>query len=94
LLNKADLEEQDTVKKLKTGPAAHFTPKDKHVKVGQFVGGESKIKGADGKACWDGYRYNGTEDGKDKCVPVSEDVENIMAVLIDKIIVNEVKNSK
>ena len=28
-----------------------------------------KIKGADGKACWDGYRYAGTEDGKDKCVP-------------------------
>jgi hypothetical protein len=28
----------------------------------------SKIKGADGKACWDGYRYNGTKDGKDSCV--------------------------
>jgi hypothetical protein len=33
---------------------------------------ESKIKGADGKACWDGYRYNGTEDGKDSCVKVGE----------------------
>ena len=31
-----------------------------------------KIKGADGKACWKGYRYAGTEDGKDKCVPVKE----------------------
>ena len=31
-----------------------------------------KKKGADGKACWDGYRYAGTEDGKDKCVKVSE----------------------
>jgi len=30
----------------------------------------SKIKGADGKACWDGYRYAGTENGKDKCVKV------------------------
>lgn len=29
---------------------------------------DSKIKGADGKACWDGYRYNGTKDGKDSCV--------------------------
>jgi hypothetical protein len=29
-----------------------------------------KIKGADGKACWKGYRYAGTENGKDKCVPV------------------------
>ena len=31
-----------------------------------------KIKGADGKACWDGYRYAGTEKGKDKCVKVDE----------------------
>lgn len=29
---------------------------------------KKKIKGADGKACWDGYKYAGTEDGKDKCV--------------------------
>lgn len=29
-----------------------------------------KIKGADGKACWDGYRYAGTENGKDKCIKV------------------------
>lgn len=34
---------------------------------------ESKKKGADGKACWDGYRYNGTADGKDSCVKVGED---------------------
>ena len=81
--------------KFKTGPAAHFTPKDKHVKIGQFVGGEGKKKGADGKACWDNYRYNGTENGKDKCVKVSEDVENIMDALINKIIVNEaIQNNK
>jgi len=30
----------------------------------------AKIKGADGKACWDGYRYGGTENGKDKCIKV------------------------
>ena len=41
-----------------------------------------KIKGADGKACWDGYRYNGTENGSDKCVKVSEDIEDKMASLI------------
>jgi hypothetical protein len=29
-----------------------------------------KIKGVDGKACWDGYRYAGTENGKDKCIKV------------------------
>jgi len=33
---------------------------------------EAKIKGADSKACWDGYRYAGTENGKDKCVKVNE----------------------
>ena len=32
-----------------------------------------KIKGIDGKACWKGYRYAGTKDGKDKCVPMNED---------------------
>lgn len=29
---------------------------------------QGKIKGADGKACWKGYRYAGTKNGKDKCV--------------------------
>ena len=33
---------------------------------------EAKKKGADGKACWDGYRYNGTENGKDSCVKVKK----------------------
>lgn len=31
---------------------------------------EGKKKGKDGKACWKGYRYAGTEDGKDKCIKV------------------------
>ena len=31
---------------------------------------EEKKKGKDGKACWKGYRYAGTENGKDKCVKV------------------------
>jgi len=34
-------DEKKVSEKLKTGPAAHFTPKDAHVKRGQFVGGES-----------------------------------------------------
>ncbi len=29
---------------------------------------EGKEQGIDGKACWKGYRYAGTEKGKDKCV--------------------------
>jgi len=48
-----------------------------------------KIKGTDGKACWKGKRYAGTKNGKDVCIPVSEDVENIMDALINKIVVNE-----
>jgi hypothetical protein len=47
---------------------------------------EAKKKGADGKACWKNYRYAGTENGKDKCVPVGEDVENIMGALIENLI--------
>ena len=31
---------------------------------------DEKIKGIDGKECWKGYRYGGTEDGKDKCIHV------------------------
>jgi hypothetical protein len=31
-----------------------------------------KKKGADGKACWDGYRYAGTRNGKDVCVPIKK----------------------
>jgi len=31
-----------------------------------------KKKGADGKACWKGYKYAGTKNGKDKCIPVNE----------------------
>ena len=59
----------------------------------QGVAEAGKIKGADGKACWKGKRYAGTKNGKDICIPVSEDVENIMAALIDKIIVNEAVSS-
>jgi hypothetical protein len=33
---------------------------------------EGKEQGADGKACWDGYKYAGTKNGKDKCVKSEE----------------------
>ena len=35
-----------------------------------------KIKGADGKACWKGYKYNGTKDGKDDCVKAGDELEH------------------
>ena len=90
--------------KNKLGSAAHLKGSMKRpARAGDLVGGgaeesvqhEAKKKGADGKACWDGYRYNGTENDKDKCVKVSKKVENIMDALINKIIVNEaIQNNK
>ncbi len=50
-----------------------------------------KEQGIDGKACWKGKKYAGTEDGKDKCVPMEEEQdldsiidEEIQAVLDEK----------
>ena len=50
-----------------------------------------KEQGVDGKACWDGYKNVGTEDGKDKCIPMEEEQdrdtiidEEIAAVLDEK----------
>jgi len=37
---------------------------------------EGKEQGADGKACWDGYKHAGTEDGKDKCVKMEEETKD------------------
>ena len=37
---------------------------------------EGKEQGADGKACWKGYKYAGTEGGEDKCVK-SEETEHM-----------------
>ena len=44
-----------------------------------------KEQGADGKACWDGYKYAGTEGGKDKCVPMEEEQD------LDSIIDEEIQ---
>ena len=43
-----------------------------------------KIKGADGKACWDGYRYNGTKNGKDSCIK-AEEAEELFDLIEDVI---------
>ena len=31
-----------------------------------------KKKGSDGKACWDGYRYGGTVNGRDICTKMKK----------------------
>lgn len=36
---------------------------------------EGKEQGADGKACWKGYKYAGTEGGKDKCVKAGYEMD-------------------
>jgi hypothetical protein len=36
---------------------------------------EGKEQGADGKACWKGYKYAGTENGKDKCVKAGYEMD-------------------
>jgi len=41
-------------------------------RLSQSLNETEKIKGKDGKGCWKGYRYAGTENGKDKCIPVKE----------------------
>ena len=43
---------------------------------------EGKEQGADGKACWKGYKYAGTKNGKDECVKAG--YEPIGEILIDE----------
>lgn len=82
-----------------TGPS-----KNRPARAGDLVGGaeesiEREEKQRLDPKCWKGYKKQGTKmkDGVrvNNCVPVSEDVENIFATLIDKIIVNEaIQNNK
>ena len=54
-----------------------------------------KIKGADGKACWKGYKYNGTKNGKDDCVKAGDEVshegEELTEKKLDKVDKKELK---
>lgn len=38
----------------------------------QTTNQQGKKVGADAKACWEGYRYQGTKNGKDVCVKVKK----------------------
>jgi len=80
--------------KNKLGPAAHAKGKQKGpVKQGQFVGGMEEEKQRLDPSCWKGYRKSGTKMKGgvrvNNCVKVSEDAENIIDNLINKIIINE-----
>jgi len=83
-------------KKNKLGPAGQWKntgpKKNKPAQAGDLVGGmEESLK--DSNPCWKGYHPVGTKKKSGKtvpnCVPVSENVENIMDALINKIVVNE-----
>ncbi len=52
----------------------------------KLVGETDKKKGVDGKACWKGYKYAGTKNGKDKCVPIGEAWEATMASAVLKLL--------
>ena len=62
---RTELRQHTAMNKLEARPNPHDTQN------------EEKKKGVDGKACWDGYRYAGTENSKDKCVKVKEDLEHL-----------------
>ena len=57
--------------------------KKEEVELEEAKNKEGKEQGVDGKACWKGYKYAGTENGKDKCVPANEELEAIEANLIE-----------
>jgi hypothetical protein len=54
---------------------------------------KGKIKGADGKACSDGYRYAGTENGKDSCVKIKEETVEEFFNKIEETIEQIAKNN-
>ena len=60
--------------------SVHYTPEEF---AAEAKNKEGKEQGADGKACWKGYKYAGTENGKDKCVKV-EDIDFVADYLISE----------
>jgi hypothetical protein len=54
----------------------------------------AKIKGADGKPCWDGYRYAGTVSGKDRCIKVAEIEEKHICDACAAALVTDIKHGK
>ena len=52
---------------------------------------EGKEQGADGKACWKGYKYAGTENGKDKCVPSEEYMELYLDMIEEGYTIEQVR---
>lgn len=56
---------------------------NKKIEIKHEVRETEAKKGVDGKRCWKGKRYAGTENGKDKCIPVKEESETKWEVAIE-----------
>ena len=56
---------------------------NKKIEIKHEVRETEAKKGIDGKRCWKGKRYAGTENGKDKCIPVKEESETKWEVAIE-----------
>ena len=56
---------------------------NKKIEIKHEVRETEAKKGADGKRCWKGKRYAGTENGKDKCIPVNENAESKWEVAVE-----------
>ena len=89
--------------KNKLGPAGQWKntgpSKNRPARAGDLVGGAQQESLRDDNPCWKGYHPVGTKKKSGKtvpnCVPVSENIENIMDSLINKIVVNEaISNNK
>lgn len=53
---------------------------------------EGKEQGSDGKACWKGYKYAGTDkNGKDKCVPMEEYQELYLDMIEEGYTIDQVR---
>jgi hypothetical protein len=64
--------ESNTVRDANGNVYAEFIDIIKSGPIKESKNKKGKEQGIDGKACWKGYRYAGTEDGKDKCVEIKK----------------------
>jgi hypothetical protein len=84
-----ELKSKSSGKTLGRGSKEEMKKRERQVQYFKHAGEgtlEEKIKGADGKACWKNFKYAGTKNGKDKCVPIGEAYEAEMAAAILKLV--------
>lgn len=72
ILKEATKKDYDGDGKVESPEKEYKGVRDKAIKKAKVKSedNEGKKKGSNGKACWKGYRYAGTKNGKDRCVKV------------------------